>query len=96
MPQAFASSRTAHCDGTAQRYVTYSPKVVSESHGTLPAVLLLHGGGDIPDNVIDAWKKFAKTNSIILLAPDLPRDPKVRGLRSQSFALCSEIRWEDT
>ena len=76
VPLAFAASRTAQCDGIKQRYLTYSPKGAAQGQEALPVMLLLHGAGDIPDNMIDAWKKFAKTNSIILLAPDLPRDPK--------------------
>lgn len=76
VPLAFAASRTAECDGIRQHYLAYSPKIAAESHDTLPVVLLLHGAGDIPDNMIDAWKKFAKMNGIILLAPELPRDTK--------------------
>ncbi len=38
--------------------------------------MLLHGAGDGPPKVIDAWKSLARKEKIVLLAPDLPRDPK--------------------
>ena len=82
---ASAASHTALCEGIRQRYLVYSPKIDSESHGSLPVVLLLHGAGDIPDNMIEAWKNFAKKNSIILLAPELPRDPKFEDAAPKVF-----------
>jgi predicted esterase len=75
VPFAFAASRTAHCGAIKQHYVFYAPESSGSPQG-LPVVLLLHGAGDIADNMIDAWKNLAKKNSIILLAPQLPRDPK--------------------
>ncbi len=42
----------------------------------LPAVVLLHGAGDQAENMVEAWKKFAAKKKIVLLAPQLPRDPK--------------------
>ena len=71
-----AGSKTIQCEGIRQRYIFFHPKDAPDTQAKLPAVLLLHGAGDIPENMIDAWKKFAKTNGIILLAPELPRDPK--------------------
>lgn len=85
VPLVFAASRTAHCDGIKQHYLVYSPKTASETHDTLPVVLLLHGAGDIPDNMIDAWKNFARKNGIILLAPELPRDPKFEDFAPKVF-----------
>lgn len=70
----FAASKTAHCDGTKQRYVLYVPKTAAQQ--AWPALLLLHGAGDIPENMVDAWKNSANANHVILLAPELPRDPK--------------------
>src|SRR5581483_8192712 len=63
VPLAFAGSKTARCEGIKQRYVFYVPEAAGQMH---PVVLLLHGAGDIPENMIDAWKKFAKQNAIVL------------------------------
>jgi alpha-beta hydrolase superfamily lysophospholipase len=38
--------------------------------------MLLHGAGDQPGNMIEAWLRFAAKQKIVLLAPELPRDPK--------------------
>jgi len=38
--------------------------------------MLLHGAGDRAANMVDAWKHFAEKQKIVLLAPELPRDPK--------------------
>jgi len=82
VPLAFAGSKTARCEGIKQRYVFYVPEAAGQMH---PVVLLLHGAGDIPENMIDAWKKFAKQNAIVLLAPELPRDPKFEDSAPQIF-----------
>jgi predicted esterase len=42
----------------------------------LPVVMLLHGAGDRAVNMMDAWKRIAGEQKIVLLAPELPRDPK--------------------
>jgi len=81
----FAASRTVHCDGIKQRYLVFSPKGGAQTQDALPVVLLLHGAGDIPENMVDAWKDFAKKNSIILLAPELPRDPKFEDAAPKVF-----------
>jgi poly(3-hydroxybutyrate) depolymerase len=74
--QASASSfgsRTVRCPGRdAQVYLYHSP---DPSH-LLPAVMLLHGAGDQPSNMMDAWERLARKEKLVLLAPELPRDPK--------------------
>jgi dienelactone hydrolase len=62
-------SRTLRCDGAEYQYLLFSP----ESKRPLPAILLLHGAGDHPPNMIDAWKSFAAQKHIVLIAPELPR-----------------------
>src|SRR5581483_3635388 len=66
------NSRTAQCGKVEQTYLYFSP---TETRN-LPAVVLLHGAGDQPLNMLDAWKSFAADKKIVLLAPKLPRDPK--------------------
>jgi predicted esterase len=67
------NSRMAHCGaGIPQSYLEYSP----DKDRPLPVIVLLHGAGDRPANMIDAWKSLAKKQRIVLLAPELPRDPK--------------------
>jgi predicted esterase len=41
-----------------------------------PAILLLHGAGDEAENFIQPWIKFAKQDGIVLIVPQLSRDPK--------------------
>ena len=65
-------SRTVRCADVKYHYRLFSP----DASAALPGVLLLHGAGDIPDNMIGAWKKFATKNRIALIAPELPRDEK--------------------
>lgn len=68
-------SRYVDCENIRQPYLFYSPegKTDSGKHKLLPTVMLLHGAGDSPANMVDAWKRFADQNQIILLAPELPR-----------------------
>lgn len=81
-----AGSKTVHCGDIKQQYVYFWPPADKarnnekdkspDSPRALPAIVLLHGAGDIADNMIAAWKKFAAQQNIILLAPQLPRDVK--------------------
>jgi poly(3-hydroxybutyrate) depolymerase len=64
-----------------QVYLYYSP----DRNATLPVVLLLHGAGDLAANMIDTWKKFAHKQKIAVIAPELPRDPKLKTPRHRYF-----------
>jgi poly(3-hydroxybutyrate) depolymerase len=66
------NSRAVRCGAIEQTYLYYSP---DQTH-SLPAVVLLHGAGDRAVNMVDAWKHLAKKQKAVLLAPELPRDPK--------------------
>jgi poly(3-hydroxybutyrate) depolymerase len=80
------ASRTAHCNGSEQLYLVSSPNVSSTDQGQpLPAVVLLHGAGDRAANMLDAWRHFAARQKIVLLAPELPRDPKFEDAAPQIF-----------
>lgn len=67
-----ANSRTVRCEGWDQVYLYSTP----DKNLKLPVVVLLHGAGDRPQNMMDAWKRLAEKQKIVLLAPELPRDPK--------------------
>jgi poly(3-hydroxybutyrate) depolymerase len=76
-----SGSKTVHCGDLKQQYVYFSPgpekgKDNNLADRALPAIVLLHGAGDQAENMIEAWKKFASEKRIVLLAPQLPRDPK--------------------
>lgn len=73
-------SKTVHCGDIKQQYVYFNPEPQKNrsphADRALPAVVLLHGAGDLAENMVAAWKKFAVQEGIVLLAPQLPRDPK--------------------
>ncbi len=71
---ATSGTKSARCAAggwsVEQQYLYYSPDATSH----LPVVMLLHGAGDLPVHMIDAWKRFASKQGVALLAPDLPRE----------------------
>ena len=80
------ASRTARCGRYEQSYLVYSPNVSSpDKDQALPALVLLHGAGDRAANMLDAWRYFAAKQKVVLLAPDLPRDPKFEDAAPQIF-----------
>ena len=86
------NSRTASCEGgITQVYLYFSPDGKNrdvqkkEKGDLLPAVVLLHGAGDGAANMVDAWKPLARKEKIILLAPELPRDPKFEDAAPRIF-----------
>ncbi|MHB8756215.1 MAG: carboxylesterase family protein [Candidatus Acidiferrales bacterium] len=78
---AKVTSRTIRYNNVKYHYRLFSP----DKSTPLPAILLLHGAGDIPDNMIAAWKKFASQNRIVLVAPVLPREVKFEPLAPAVF-----------
>ncbi|MHB8539762.1 MAG: carboxylesterase family protein [Candidatus Acidiferrales bacterium] len=78
---AKVASRAIRCNNVKYHYRLFSP----DKSAPLPAILLLHGAGDIPDNMIGAWKKFAAENRIVLIAPELPRDVKFESIAPAVF-----------
>ncbi len=60
------------CSGTRYEYQFFDPS----GDGPFPAILLLHGAGDDARNFIDEWTHLAKREHIVLIAPQLNRDPK--------------------
>ncbi len=88
-------SKTVRCGDVKQQYVYFwSPRDKArnkegdkspDADRALPAVVLLHGAGDLAENMIAAWKRFAADQNIILLAPQLPRDVKFEGSAPNVF-----------
>jgi len=76
------NSRTVRCAGNVEQVYFYSSP---DKGQRLPAVVLLHGAGDRAANMVDAWKRFAEKQKIVLLAPELPRDPKFEDAAPQVF-----------
>ncbi|MGB7211039.1 MAG: alpha/beta fold hydrolase [Gemmatimonadales bacterium] len=67
--QGVNGTHAIRCGDSTYRYVLYVP------HHDVPApvLVLLHGAGDIPESMVDAWQRLAGRDGIILLAPELPR-----------------------
>jgi len=77
-------SRSVRCENVQQTYLYYAPEGPADA-GPLPAVLLLHGAGDHPAPMVEAWMRFASKKKIILLAPELPREEKYEESAPQVF-----------
>lgn len=84
-----SGSKTIHCAGIKQHYGYFVPESgknrTNDANRALPAIVLLHGAGDVAENMIAAWKKFAAKEGIVLLAPQLPRDPKFEDAAPKVF-----------
>jgi polyhydroxybutyrate depolymerase len=74
-------SKNVSCEGQKSRYELFVPK----GEGTKPAILLLHGSGDSPRPMIDAWHSLAKKEGIVLIAPELPLKPEFEAIAPQVF-----------
>lgn len=67
--QGVNGSHTATCADSTYRYVLYVP----HHDVPVPLLLVLHGAGDTPEPMLDAWRGLAGREGIVLLAPALPR-----------------------
>jgi dipeptidyl aminopeptidase/acylaminoacyl peptidase len=75
------SSLALPCAGAKFTYLLFIP----DRTQPLPAILLLHGAGDQASDFLGAWKSFAKKQKIVLIAPELPRDPKFEDMAPEVF-----------
>lgn len=69
-PAIASGVHTEHvvCEGNKYHYLLSAPDKEKSS----PALLLLHGSGDSPEPMVEAWQRFAKREGIVLIAPELP------------------------
>jgi poly(3-hydroxybutyrate) depolymerase len=75
------TSKTVSCAKYQFHYLLYAP----EQTGASPALLILHGAGDQPDPMLEAWKSLAKKERITLIVPALPRVAAFEELAPQVF-----------
>jgi poly(3-hydroxybutyrate) depolymerase len=78
------TSRRVQCEGSEYRYFLFSPGK-GDPHEPWPALLMLHGAGDQASNFIETWTHMAARQHIVLIAPDLPRDPKFEDVAPKVF-----------
>jgi poly(3-hydroxybutyrate) depolymerase len=76
------TAHVAHCKAGESKYLLYRP----ERAEAMPALLLLHGAGDRPGPMIDSWKGLAESEQIVLIAPELPLDPKFEEIAVAIFS----------
>ena len=77
-------SRKVSCPGGEYRYLFFSP-ADGKKTVPMPAILLLHGAGDQPENFLPAWKDLARKENIVLIAPELPLVPAFEDVAPQVF-----------
>ena len=77
--------RTVTCEGAPINYLLTLPPGEAVPSAKLPAVLLLHGAGDKPAPMIDAWHSLADKEKIILIAPELPRTREFEDIAPRVF-----------
>src|SRR5882672_941913 len=66
--QPGVSIRSVECVHRPTRYQFYDP----DSTRALPAILLLHGAGGEPNDVMQPWLKLARKKGVVLVAPEIP------------------------
>lgn len=62
-------TRAVTCENRNGNYQLYSP----DTSRALPAIVLLHGAGGEPNDLMEPWRKLARKQGIVLIAPELPR-----------------------
>jgi poly(3-hydroxybutyrate) depolymerase len=75
------SLKTVTCANYQFHYLLYAPPRSAPS----PAILILHGAGDQPDPMLEAWKDLAKKEGITLIVPALPRVAAFEEIAPQVF-----------
>ena len=77
--------RTTTCEGQPFNYLITLPLDNLSPPKPLPAILLLHGAGDTPRPMIDAWHSLADKEKIVLIAPELPRTAEFEDIAPKVF-----------
>lgn len=78
------ASHEVRCGVNEFRYVLLVPGNTAEAT-PMPAVLLLHGAGDSPEPMVEAWRKIAAAERIVLIAPALPREERFESMAPAVF-----------
>ncbi len=71
------------CANRTFRYLLYEPPAVQNIR--LPAILLLHGAHGQPEPMVEAWKKLATSEDIVLIAMEIPSERWFEGLAPAVF-----------
>jgi polyhydroxybutyrate depolymerase len=74
-------SKSVQCEGQTSHYLLFVP----DGEGVRPAILLLHGSGDSPRPMVDAWQALARKEGIVLIAPELPLKPEFETIAPRVF-----------
>ncbi len=77
---------TIECARRATTYQLFIP----DSGRALPAILLLHGAGGEPNDVMQPWLKLARKKGIVLAAPTLPLEPSYEAVAPKVFRCVME------
>lgn len=75
------SPKSVFCGKFQYHYLLYAPPRT----GASPAILILHGAGDQPAPMLEAWKSLAKKEGIALIVPQLPMAPAFEEVAPQVF-----------
>jgi poly(3-hydroxybutyrate) depolymerase len=75
------ATKTVSCGKYQYHYLLYAPQRTAVQ----PAILILHGAGDQPAPMVEAWKSLAKKEGIALIAPELPRVAAFEEVAPQVF-----------
>ena len=75
------SPKSVSCGNFQYHYLLYAPPRT----GASPAILILHGAGDQPAPMLEAWKSLAKKEGTALIVPQLPMTPAFEEVAPQVF-----------
>ena len=79
--QGSPESHWVRCGDSTYRYMLHVPP----HNGPAPALVLLHGAGDVPEAMIEVWRDLADHDGIVLVAPALPRVAAFEGVAPAVF-----------
>ncbi len=77
-----AVSHSVSCPAAKSRYLLFAP---FKPQFSSPAILLLHGAGDTPENFVETWSAFAIQHAIVLIVPELPRKESFEAIAPAIF-----------
>jgi len=90
MSPAGAPPGTIQFQGNQYPYSVFVPSTYNQTQ-SLPAILLVHGGGGNGPDFMKLWQGFAEKNGIILVAPTLPLGAALEALVPQLFRALMDL-----